>query len=80
MSEVIDPQPSKGAARQRRYRERQRCGLQLVWIEADENLKERLVELGYLAPDAINDREAVSEACTSLIDDKAYEGINRGDP
>jgi len=64
----------------RRYRERKRCGLQLVWIEADEDLKARLVDLGYLSAEAINDRKAVSEACTSLIDDKAYEGINRGDP
>ena len=65
------------ALRMRRYRERKRCGLQLVWIEADEDMKERLVDHGYLPAESIKDRQAVSEACTSFMEDKLWEGVPR---
>ena len=62
----------------RRYRERKRCGLELVLIEVDVDLKGRLVDLGYLPPEAVNDRQAKTEAFTSFVEDNAYKDIARG--
>ena len=54
--------PSRAAIRQRRYRDRQRRGVQLVTIEVDNGLLEALIDRGFLQPNGEDDPECIARA------------------
>jgi hypothetical protein len=59
---------SNGAQRQRRHRERTRAGLIVLQIEADEvALTEQLVIAGFLAPQDVEDRDAITAALERVV-------------
>src|SRR5262245_47658695 len=80
-SAVLNPTPLKAGAarssakRQRLYRERQKCGLRIVPAPIDPDMIQRLIDLGYLPPDAANDRRAIGEALAEFAEHEAYRGL-----
>lgn len=63
------PQPSPGACRQRRLRDRQRTGVIRVAIETDEAaLVDMLTRCGTLHPTMADDPGAIAEALRELIE------------
>jgi Family of unknown function (DUF5681) len=62
------------ANRQRLYRERQKCGLRIVPTPIDPDMIQRLVDLGYLQLEDLDDRQAIGEAAAEFMDREAYRG------
>jgi len=59
--------PSPEALRQRRYRQRQAAGIQIITVAISATDVERLIDCGLLDEDAADDREAVVEAIGLLL-------------
>jgi hypothetical protein len=73
----ITPPPSKAAKHMREYRTRIKCGLKIYPTALDEDGVGRLVDLGFLLPEDINNRRAVGEALSEYFDTAAYRNFQR---
>jgi hypothetical protein len=60
------------ANRQRLYRERQKCGLRMIPTPIDADMIQRLLDLGYLHPEDLNDRNAIGEALAEFAEQEAF--------
>lgn len=63
-----DAAPASGAARNRVYRERRRCGLRIVPVEVGEELVSGLIRRGLLAPNDIDNAVALALALGMLLE------------
>jgi hypothetical protein len=62
------------AMRQRRYRERQKCGEIVIPVPLDSDAIQRLIGFGYLLPEAANNRQAIGEAAAEFMDHEFFRG------
>lgn len=68
------PPANGAAARNRRYRERRRCGLRVWPVELDEATIGRLIERGYVSLDDASSPDRMAQALGELIERVAETG------
>jgi hypothetical protein len=74
---VAEPPPTRDAAYQRRFRERDKCGLRLAWAPYDVDLVQRLIDCGFLMPEDASDRHAIGKALAEAAETALFRNDGR---
>ena len=61
------PPCSSGALRKRLWRNRQKCGIQIVAVEVDQEVVERLLMKRALKPDDAGDPKQIARAMVAVV-------------
>lgn len=56
-----------GAERQRRWRQRDKVGVRVCWVDVDEHIVDQLVAREYLAERDMEDVHAIGKAITAFL-------------